>query len=287
MIRRLAIFNPAAGLGPSNHRLLARLSRLGLLPELASTSAPGDAMRIARLSEGYDELLVIGGDGTIAEVINGMDRTRQQLALLPAGHGNCLARDLGVGRLSDALAALDARRSVTIDLMRVRTQPREGAAGTRLAASTLALGYVADVVRAGRSHLAWLGRHAYTAAAVSTRPRALPLRLDRGESRYVTTLVVNNTAHLANFRTFHGARLDDGALDVLESDYGWWRQMLHNGAILAGSTRWGPARRWQVVELSLRLPRPAPLMIDGELLEAITAVDIACEPAAVRCLRAP
>ena len=286
MTRRLAIFNPAAGLAHSNRRLLARLARLGTAPELARTTGPGDATRIAREATDYDELLAIGGDGTVAEVINGMDRQRQRLALLPAGHGNCLARDLGLGRMAAALVALEAGRSASIDLMHVRVHAAAGAPFARLAASTLAIGYVADVVHEGRTRLAWLGRHAYTAAAVGTRPRAREVELAGQPCRRMTTLVVNNTAHLANFRTFHGARLDDGTLDVLASGFGWWRQMLHNGAILAGSQRFAPARQWQAAELALRLPRPSLLMLDGELLRSVSAVTVTCLPAALRCLRA-
>jgi diacylglycerol kinase (ATP) len=285
-MRRLAIFNPAAGLAPANERLLRRLARLGAVTELERTTGPCDATRIASEAGGYDELLVIGGDGTVAEVLNGMDRTRQRLALLPAGHGNCLARDLGVGGMAAALVALEAGRTGPIDLMRVGLRT-DDATSSRLAASTLAIGYVADVVRAGRTRLGWLGQHAYTAAALATRPRALRVQVHGEPDRRVTTLVVNNTAHLANFRTFHDARLDDGALDVLESSYGWWRQTLHNGAILLGSRAFGPARQWQVASLVLRLPRPTLLMIDGELLAAVSEVTIDCEPAAVRCVWAP
>ncbi|MCX7056289.1 MAG: diacylglycerol kinase family protein [Proteobacteria bacterium] len=285
MTRRLAIFNPAAGLARANRRLIAGLVGRGAVPDLECTHGPGDATRIAREASGYDELLVVGGDGTVAEVLNGMDRSRQRLALVPAGHGNCLARDLGVGEMTAALAALEVGRSEPIDLMRVDIRT----AATRrncLAASTLALGYVADVVRLGRTRLAWLGRHAYTAAALMTRPRSLRVGMHGDSDRSVTTLVVNNTAHLANFRAFHDARLDDGTLDAFESSYGWGRQMLHNGAILAGSQRFGPARLWQAPGMVLRLTQPTLLMLDGELTPAVLEVAIACESAAVRCVSA-
>ena len=79
-----------------------------------------------------------------------------------------------------------------------------------------------------------LGGLAYTAAALLTCTRPRELRLGDGTTltpRRLTNLVINNTAHLANFRAFHDARLDDDRLDVLEASYGWGRQMLHNAAI--------------------------------------------------------
>jgi diacylglycerol kinase (ATP) len=288
--RRIAIYNPAAGLARANRRLLARLGRSAGGLEVVATRGPGDGTRLAREAADCDELVVIGGDGTVAEVLNGMDRARQRLALLPSGHGNCLARDLGVGAMDAAFGALDGGAAVTLDLMRVRVTRADGPPLECLAASTLAVGYVAEVVRRGRTHLARLGRYAYTAAAVSTRPRRRAVGLVRDGTRRaaaLTTLVVNNTAHLANFRTFHAARLDDGQLDVLEGDFGWWRQMVHNGAILAGSERFGPAALWQAAAIAITLDRPSLLMLDGELLPAVTGVEIACVPSAVRCRCAP
>ena len=126
--------------------------------------------------------------------------------------------------------------------MRVHIEFSDGRRAQRLAASTVAVGYVADVVALGCRRFAALGGLAYTAAALLTCARPRELRLGDGTTlmpRRLTNLVINNTAHLANFRAFHDARLDDGRLDVLEASYGWGRQMLHNAAILAGSRRSG------------------------------------------------
>jgi diacylglycerol kinase (ATP) len=284
--RWLAIVNPAAGLLRANRRLVRRLAAtFGGRVEIAPTAAPGDGTRFAREASGYAGLLVVGGDGTIAEVLNGMARSRQELALLPAGHGNCLARDLGVGTPDLAFAAFGGATTLPIDLMRARIEFVDGGRRELLVASTLAVGYVADVVAAARAHFGWLGRHAYMAAALATRPRALELRIDGADrgARRLTNLVVNNTAHLANFRAFHRARVDDGELDVLEADYGWPRQMLHNAAVLAGSERWGPSALWQSRAVTLECAPPSRLMADGELFEAVRRVTIHCEPAAVRC----
>jgi hypothetical protein len=169
--------------------------------------------------------------------------------------------------------------------MRVRIEFADGAHRELFVASTLAVGYVADVVAAATAHFAWLGRHAYTAAALATRPRALKLRVGSGANggpRRVTNFVVNNTAHLANFRAFDRARVDHGKLDVLEADYGWPRQMLHNAAILAGSERWGPSALWQSRVVTAECAPPSRLMADGELFEAVRRVTASCEPAAVR-----
>ena len=287
MSRWLAIVNPAAGSCGATRRLAWRLATvMGTGMDLAETAAPGDGTRLARQACGYAGIVAVGGDGTIAEVLNGMDRRRQALALLPAGHGNCLARDLGIANPARALAAFAAGDTLAIDAIRVVIECADGRVEERLCASTLAIGYVADVVALGRRRLAWLGRHAYATAAIAVRPRRLRLRVGSdaaADARSLTNVVINNTAHLANFRAFRRARLDDGSLDVLESDFAWPRQLLHNLAVFAGSARFGPAALWQSPSVAVECEAPQRLMIDGELEQCVVRVQARCEPAAVRC----
>jgi diacylglycerol kinase (ATP) len=285
--RWLAIVNPAAGSRGATRRLARRLAAtMGARMDVAETTAPGEGMRLARQAPDYAGFVAVGGDGTIAEVLNGMDRRRQALALLPAGHGNCLARDLGIASPDGALAAFAAGDTLAIDVIRAEIEFADGRIEERLCASTLAIGYVADVVALGRHRLAWLGRHAYATAAIAVRPRRLRLQVGvdaAAGSRPLTNVVINNTAHLANFRAFQRARLDDGSLDVLESDFAWPRQLLHNLAVLAGSSRFGPAALWQAPSVVVACEAPARLMIDGELEHGVVGVRACCEPAGVRC----
>ena len=242
----LAIVNPAAGRMHEAERLLDQLRAVpDVFTEVARTRAPGDATRLARAADGFDGVVAIGGDGTVAEVLQGLDRSSKQLAVLPAGHGNCLARDLGLARPDRALQAL--RQGVTrpLDLMDVVATHDDGRRTERICASTLALGYVTEVVMCGRQRFAALGRYAYAAAAMVVVPRRFHACVSGaaqgGTDREYTGLVINNTAHLANFRGFPDASIVDGRLDVMELAHGWPRQLLHNVAVLAGSRCCGPA----------------------------------------------
>ncbi|NWG13078.1 MAG: acylglycerol kinase family protein, partial [Acidobacteria bacterium] len=99
---RLAIIaNPSAG-GGRVYRRLQRLLRdwpySGWKVELESTSGPGHAEVLARglLGDPPDLLAVCGGDGTYNEVVNGIPDPPFPVAIVPAGTGNVLARDIGV-----------------------------------------------------------------------------------------------------------------------------------------------------------------------------------------------
>lgn len=88
--------------------------------ELVETSRRGHATRLARgaANEGYDVVVVMGGDGTLNEAANGLVDTDTALAVLPGGSTNVFARTIGLpndpieatGVLLDALAADSIRR---------------------------------------------------------------------------------------------------------------------------------------------------------------------------------
>jgi diacylglycerol kinase (ATP) len=73
------------------------------------TEGPAHATEIARkaVEAGADLILVLGGDGTINEALNGMVHSRATLGILPGGTANVLSMELGLGsRLGTAIERL-------------------------------------------------------------------------------------------------------------------------------------------------------------------------------------
>jgi len=64
--------------------------------DLVSTSGPGDATRIAAhaAQDGFNEVIVSGGDGTVNEALQGLAGSNARLGILPTGTANVLAREL-------------------------------------------------------------------------------------------------------------------------------------------------------------------------------------------------
>ena len=101
----LLIHNPNAGSGGNARRTKVDEARRilesrGIQADLQETTAPGEAIEIAKraTTDGRQLVIACGGDGTINEVVNGLAGSqnghRVPLALLPAGTANVLAKEL-------------------------------------------------------------------------------------------------------------------------------------------------------------------------------------------------
>src|SRR5688572_18175605 len=82
------------------------------------TWEPDDGAMFAReaMAAGVDTVIACGGDGTVNEVLNGLEGTRVALGIIPAGTANDFARQVGIP--DDPNAAADIilkRRPVIID----------------------------------------------------------------------------------------------------------------------------------------------------------------------------
>lgn len=299
--RWLAIANPAAGTAGDAPEVAAALARAQVVADVAVTRIPGDATRLAREASGsgaFDGIVALGGDGTNHEVVAGLDRTRMMFASLPLGHGNCLARDLGHGRVETARQALTRavrggapQPTRAIDLLDITLHDAAHGVFRHLGTCTFAAGYVARTAETGRGPLAALGRGAYAVASVVTRPRALEARLWLDETELdasaLTGVVVNNTAHLANFRALPEARVDDGRLDLMGLAGGWVHQLAHNASILSGIGVAGPRLLRQGALARIEFRTGTTIMLDGEIMHGIRAAEIAVLAGALRCVSAP
>lgn len=103
----VVIANPmATGVTPPVARAIrSRLERVATV-ELRRTERPGHAVELARAAAaaGVQAVVVMGGDGTMNEVVNGVGNDAA-IGVLPLGGTSVLARALGMPR--DPLAAAD------------------------------------------------------------------------------------------------------------------------------------------------------------------------------------
>lgn len=286
----LVIRNPAAGRrGGLFAGTLSRLHALGCRTEVRETAARGDAEAWARNAggAGYDAVVAAGGDGTIAEVINGLVGVADTppLAILPLGTANVLAVEIGLPTdataLADVIAAGTAR---AICLGRIRDQ-----AGRQTHFSLMAgVGFDAHVVAGVRPGLKrTLGKGAYVAESLwQLGAFAYPrYRITVDGTAYDTaSLIIANGRHYAGrYVCAPAAALDDPVLHVCLFDKGGplavlrYMTALRSGRLVQRPDyRIIPARHVTIAE-----PVGEPVQADGDNV-AVLPVDIDVVPGALR-----
>lgn len=256
------------------------------------TRGEGDAARwsAAALDDGVGLLVAVGGDGTVASVLDGARRAAEALpvAIVPMGSANGVARAMGIPSTgADALPSLLAGRVVPVDLFEVASSGRDaGRAFVLFLGAGFDAELNADAERATKRRLGFL---AYLAAAARRlRPRAsrrIDLRLDGRAVR-----VRGHSVSLVNAAPvpFWGVPLgpetrpDDGLLDVaVLRRRGPVGVALDAVDLLTGRAH--ETRAWQVRRVTLDATPALPVHADGELIGS-TPVTVTVVPRAARLL---
>ncbi|MGZ4353207.1 MAG: diacylglycerol/lipid kinase family protein [Gaiellaceae bacterium] len=121
------LVNPASAGGSTGRRwpeLAHRAAQLGLAGDVFMSENAGHMTHLARGAalDGYELLVVVGGDGTLNEVANGIGDLEEPpaVALVPRGTGRDFARTFGIGSDFDAAVrtALEGEERV-LDLGRI------------------------------------------------------------------------------------------------------------------------------------------------------------------------
>jgi diacylglycerol kinase (ATP) len=174
------VFNPVAGRRRAHllWRVLDVLVANGVRLELAETCRAGHAELLTREAVGRGEPMVVaaGGDGTIAEVANGLIGSGARLGVIPLGTANVLAHELGLPFSPKAVAAALAFGRTTTLWPGVASS----AQGSRLFVQMLGVGFDAHVVhRVSFPMKRLLGKGAYVLRSVAeaTRYSYTPIRL--------------------------------------------------------------------------------------------------------------
>lgn len=106
------VVNPIAGNGlaqRTHERVRALLESRGIEYRSFVTQAPGDAEALCRnlAQDGAEAVAVLGGDGTLNEVVNGLALSDVTCLLVPCGTGNDFAKAMRLPK--EPLAALEAQ----------------------------------------------------------------------------------------------------------------------------------------------------------------------------------
>ena len=292
--KALVFFNPAAGsgVGASLRESLDRhFAKAGIAFEIHETHKDeplGDIVR-ARLHEGFDLVVAAGGDGTIADVLNGLVGNPVPLGIVPVGTGNLAARELGLPSELDAAVAMlagspECRR---IDVMRINSRFYMLNASVGISASV-----VSGTSRADKKNF---GRIAYFATAfrkvLQVKTQRISIEVDgQTSSHRVAEAVVMNCGTIARmlYPVDPIICADDGHLDVWIIrisrfiDYPiYFLGLFFDRPVTRLATHFAAQKR-----ITIRSKNPQPVQADGDMI-GTTPIEIEIVPSALTVLVPP
>jgi diacylglycerol kinase family enzyme len=259
--------------------LETRLDELGI----------GHAQAVAAAGD-VDVVFACGGDGTIMSVLSGLAGTGVPLAILPAGTGNLLARNLQLPQDRDAclrigLGGADRK----IDVGRVDENHRFAV----MAGMGLDAAMIMDAPPRLKARIGWPAYAISGARHIFDRRMHVTITVDDDEPVHLRArgVVIGNVGRLqAGMLLMPEAEPDDGILDVAvlvpKSFRHWLLLSLH-------VVRRRPASRGARIEhfrgrrIHLVADKPYPREVDGDLLEPSTEMTIVVEPRALIVRIAP
>ena len=268
------IYNPIAGKGEAVRARAAiqpLLEARGVPHRFYATEGPGGARALARRitgGVGETDVVAMGGDGTLNEVLNGLDDpARVRLGLIPCGSGNDFASAIGLPPSPEAALEiiLDGEARLT-DYMECSGVRGINAIGT---------GIDVDILRRyGRMKLL-KGSAAYLASLVLTlftfRAKAFRERAEDGdlEHRAMIACCGNGQRIGGGIPICPEAVIDDGLMDIVIVDDvprhsipGSFVKLMKRKILELPTTAFRRDKR-----LVVESDAPMPIQIDGEIYE--------------------
>lgn len=268
-MRFIVIANPVAGRGlakASLPKLEAELKLLGISYDLKLTDGPHHASLLAAQAENYEGIIAVGGDGTINEVVNGMQKNKP-LCVVPLGTGNDLARSLKIPFGLESLKTITQGKIKPINM---------GLENEGLFVSSVALGLASDVmqrVNSKRNHRLIRGSLAIyldiVASAFCLKPLTLRIEADDKvrEVKSILTYVMNTPYTGGGLFLAPKANPTDHLLDVVivRDTKGFEILKLLPGVYSGKHVNHPHVEFLRAKNVAITSLEPAPKMIDGEI----------------------
>lgn len=254
-LRTFIIANPQAGAGmvKKEWEVIDRLIKNTLSEyDVAFTSGPGHATLLAReaIKAGWEQVVSVGGDGTLNEVVNGFFEAPEGdklytlddgwvvrkearpellnpdavLGLIPIGTGGDFRRTLGImGGWRQAVERLGGKETRQIDVGQLGFVNHEGRLDSRIFINIASAGLSGLVDKLANKTWKGFGGKASFAIA-SVRAMALwknvdtVMRIDEVEEidqRLMNCVLANGQYFGGGMRVAPGAQLDDGQLQLV------------------------------------------------------------------------
>lgn len=216
MRKFLFIINPVAGKGVTKNMIpiINKVFKEHIM-DMKISKFIGDATQIAiENSEKYTDIISVGGDGTLTEVINGLSGYEGNLGIIPAGTGNDFARTLELPEeLTACLGIILDGKVKYVDVPKINNN-----AFINVASFGIDGGIIVDTDKIKQKIT---GTPAYVFASLkgilNYKPYKVIMEIDelKIEREIVIAAVGNGKYFGGGMKVAPMAQLDDGLLDVV------------------------------------------------------------------------
>lgn len=284
----LFIINPKSGKGRDPQDIVNCIKLNFPQAAWALTTGPRHATELAAkaVSQQYEAVVAVGGDGTINETAQALVNTPTALGVIPGGSGNGFARELHMPlHLQEAVFCLQKAKTVRCDVGQANGELFLNLAGVGIEAQ---IAY--DFMQYGKTGKRGMWPYFKLGAkdAFTYQPQEMQLEYDGHQEtiRPLSVTFANGTQYGSNFKIAPQASLTDGWLEKVVI------KNVHKLKLLAAaptfftddSTHLGVTDTTRVKHVLLRQPGEIIYHLDGEPKKTQDQLEIKILPAALNVL---
>nr|WP_239168404.1 diacylglycerol kinase family protein [Actinoplanes deccanensis] len=243
---------------------------------------PGQGQAKQAVREGAELVFACGGDGTVMEVVTALAGSKVAMAVLPAGTGNLLAANLGLGTdpATGVEVALEGgRRRIDVGVVE----------GGRCFVVMAGMGFDAQMLagtsETAKKHIGWLAYVGGALRHLRDRPMRARIVLDGGNPmpRHARTVIVGNVGRLqGGVRLLQEADPADGKLDVAilsPNNLGHWARL--SWAVVRRRKRVPLMETYSAERVEIHTRQIQQRQLDGDLIDPGRHLKIHIKPSAL------
>lgn len=290
------IVNPISGTRSKDHVqniIAAETLRAGIPFRFFPSVASGDYsfMEDTIINHKITDIIIIGGDGTVSQVVDSLIGQSVNFGIIPSGSGNGLAFGAGIPKTPrQALKVIFSNNPQPVDGFRINN---------RFACMLCGIGFdgkvAHDFARSGQRGLATYVKKVFS-NFLSAKPYSFKIKLHNKtfttEAYFIS--IANSNQFGNNFTIAPKASLNDGLVDVvIVTDQSKFTFLYHTMMQVGGLNDLQAKENikenksviyFQTSEITISNYNEAPMHIDGEPVETLKKIHIVVQPSCFKLL---
>ncbi|MBW2995505.1 YegS/Rv2252/BmrU family lipid kinase [Candidatus Woesearchaeota archaeon] len=266
-MKSLMIVNPASGAGYS----------LKILPKIKKCfeknkydlvfTSKNNCKSIAKNNTKYDLLIVVGGDGTINEVINGIMQSKKKpaIAIIPSGTGNAYARTIAAPRhIKQICEKIDKPKFKKVDVIHLKKP-------NLYAIAFFGFGFDANVLSL-RNFMRISGIKGYILPCLWTMLRMIKynmhihLNVNTFTTKLIQLVISNSPYYGGGLLLCPNAKVDDGLLDITTYNFSRLQFVKNCRGVFSGKKH-KKIKYYKSKNIRIAVKHKIPMQYDGQLMK--------------------